>query len=251
MASPFSEDRIKQLVVQYACRTTPVDLPTATKKAILPAMREVWPELFHGEVQDPEFGQLAQGNPGLVFALNRSVFLSGMTATVPTLLVTADTFTIAVPRRIAGQRVSGLLKNDLWLKGAEANQKARQLVLKLADMLRVDVHRTGKIAEMVFEGIDPDELGVLKERVFGSMDEKPANIQADLTFVRDVDGSEYNLLLRLLATPVNVKLPCPVLAKVDVNNRDMAKGLHPGDISRIWEVANGILPDWVMGVLGG
>lgn len=251
MGSAFSEDRLAQLVIQYACRTTPVgELKAQKKKEILARMKELWPDLCDGELEGPVYNQLEAANPGLLCALKKSIFLAGMTAEAPTLLITTNTLTLAVPRKLQGQPVSTIDKHDFWLKD-NANAVAQKAMLSLAQDLGVQIHRAGKIAEMVFGQVAPDELQALKDRLFGSLAEKPANIQADLTFVRQVDEQEYNWLLKLHAAPANLELPCPVMVKVDVNNRDMTKGLHPRDMTRIWGVADEGMPGWAFDKLGG
>ena len=252
MGGAFNEDRLVQLVIQYACRTTPVEELKAQKKKkeILARMKELWPDLCDGEMEGSVYNQLKAANAGLLFALKKSIFLGGMTAEAPVLLVKGDSVIVAVPRKLAGQGVSSILKGDPWLK-KDGNASARKVLLGLTEILGVQIHRTGKIAEMVFGQVAPDELQALKDHLFGSLDEKPANIQADLTFVRSVGDWEYNWALKLQATPLNLQLPSQVMVKVDVNNRDMTKGLHPHDMTRIWNVADQEMPDWVFDKLGG
>ena len=253
MTNAFTEDRLQGLAIQYACRTTPVDdLKAPMRKEILSKLKGIWPDHFEREVpaDDPGFHQLALGNPGLLYAANRTLFLGGAMAQVPTLLVAPNTITVAVPRMLAGQDL-GIYKGDRWLKEDRVNTRARQVILALQDTLGVTAHRAGKIVEMIFDPIAPEELTVLVERVFGSLGEKPRNVQASLTFVRECRGQAYNFVLNLVATPQNLENPCQVLVKVDVNNRDMTRSLDPRDISRVHEAFDKEMPDWVMGVLGG
>ncbi len=253
MSNAFTEDGMQQLIVQYACRTTPIDeQKTQTWSKILTKAKGIWPDLFQREIVkgSPAYRQLEQGNPELVYAANRTLFIGGSMAEAPTLLVTRNTFTIAVPRKVGGQE-AGIYARDPWLKRERGNERARQITLMLQEELDITVHRTGKIAEMVFFPIGPDDLSALFQRLFGSLEEKPKNVQADLTFFRPSNNRDYNFLLRLVAKPQKLTDPCPVLVKVDINNRDMSTGLHPNDITQVYEVFDAQMPDWVLGLLGG
>jgi hypothetical protein len=144
----------------------------------------------------------------------------------------------------------GVEKGDLWLKRG-ANERARAVTLKLADILNVGLHRVGKMAEMIFAPIGPEELLGLRRHIFGSLDETPANIQASLTFVRKAKDEECNFVLGLKAAPVIIARPCHVEVKVDINNRDMTRSLDPADLTRVWKVADEHMPDWLFQKLGG
>jgi hypothetical protein len=250
MAGPFCQERINQHVVQYACRTTPMrELRPADKKSLFTEIQRVWPDLADGELPGPQLMQLQNQNQNLRWAWKKSLFLGGGTADISTVLLSNDTFTLVVPRMLNGQAVN-LYKRDPWLK-EETNSKARQVILKMQDILGIEVHRTGKIHELVFAPIMPEELTQLFEHLFGSLDERPSNVQGEFTFVRKVKGCEYNVNLKLGATPPNLDKPCPVAVRVYVNNRDMSKDLHPEVVSDIWAVGDAIMPEWLFVKLGG
>lgn len=250
MTTVFDESRLQQLSINFACKTTPTgEISKAKRKQLFDKVRKIWPDLFESEAEPGQFLQASQPNqpiPG--FMLKKQLFIGGGMTEVPTLLVVPDTVMVNIPRKIAGEKAP-VFTDDLWLKG-RVNDKARQIILILQDQLNFSVHRTGKIYEAIFAPIAPDELRDLSQHLFASLDEKPSNIESNLTFVRGANR-HLNFLLTIRATPLNLEQPCQVNVKLDINNRDMTSSLDPHQITKVWDEADAAMPQWLFGILGG
>lgn len=242
----FTLDRMQHCVVSFGCKTTPVrELKASQAKAIAARLTEVWSDLFEDELSEEQMSQVEK--QGALYARRKTIFLPQGSAEIPSLVITPNTITISVARKLMSQNVP-IEPDNFWIQG-EVNAKARRAVLELQSILNIAVHRAGKMYELHFP-VTPDELREFFGFFFSNSPDQIGGFRGQVNYLKD-QGRTYNLNLNVVADPAQVDQPTSVAVKVDINNRDMASALEPSTISEVWAFADSMMPDWMLRTLGG
>lgn len=234
-AMPFSVDKVQQFVVQFAHRV-PVrrQLTAGEKKALENLLKDLDQESFQ-LFEDPT----AQ-NPACLLQVLCQHPVDAAQITLPSFVLSNDSFTFVYPVRILGKYVSGRHSLDT----SSQNAKMRDWSFKVQEAItNLRCQRAGKIYELVFGPFNPAQ----KPQVFAHLFSNSVNlsetgeVHLDFAYYRQRDDAIFNV--KTVVAYLQQKLDNDFLlnVRVDINNRQLRQSMDPAEVEGVWKRADQII----------
>lgn len=232
---------IQQFVVQFACRTpTRKQLQSAEKKALENVLRELDPDFFQ-LFEDP-----ASANTQQLFQVSKQHVVGASTITMPSLMFSSNSVTLLHPVKIAGQT----LVTTGSLETKDQNKPMSEKLFEIQQAVRtLKYQRAGKIFEVVLGPFEKES----KSKLFGKMFSMGLDDigEVNFTFARylKVGDQWYNLQTVVNYQQAKLEDRFVLAVRVDINNRNLANSLEPGQIVQIWDCADSLIWKHIENVL--
>lgn len=232
---------IQQFVVQFACRTpTRKQLQSAEKKALENILRELDPDFFQ-LFEDP-----ASANAQQLFQVSKQHVVGASTITMPSLMFSSNSVTLLHPVKIAGQT----LVTTGSLETKDQNKPMSEKLFEIQQAIRtLKYQRAGKIFEVVLGPFEKENKSKLFEKMFSMRLDDIGEV--NLTFARylEVGDQWYNLQTVVNYQQAKLGDRFVLAVRVDINNRNLANSLEPGQIIQIWDCADSLIWEHIENVL--
>lgn len=240
---PFPIEKVQQFIVQFAHRV-PVrkQLTTGEKKALENLLRDLNPEFFQ------LFEEPTAQNPACLLQVLCQHPVDAAQITLPSFMLSNDSFTFIYPIRVLGKYISGLHS----LETSSQNARMRDWSFKVQEAIsNLRCQRAGKIYELVLGPFSPDEKKSIFKNLFSeNMDfSKTGEVNLAFAHYRQIDDLMYNI--QTIVNYVQQKLENDFLVnvRVDVNNRQLKQSMEPSEVDKVWNRADTVIREHLENIL--
>lgn len=227
----FNKPKVKQVMVQYACRVPARrELNAGERKAIENMLKDLDSANFQ------LFDEPLQKNPACLFQALRQVPVGSQIITLNSFNFSNDNFSFFFPTKILGNAIPGVGAVD----GSNLNAKVSDWAFKVqGGIANLSCQRAGKIYELVLGPFDSTE----KPIIFGNLFKRDLGGVGEmvLTFADyvPVEKDTFNISTKIAyLQSASLQDQFFVNLRVDINNRNMAQSMDPREIEKVWGFAD-------------
>lgn len=235
---PFSNEKVQQFIVQFACRT-PIrkDFSSAERKALENLLRDVDQERFQ------LFSDEAAQNVPYFFQAARQHIIDAVTIAVPSFILTNDSVTLLAPIKIGPKFLEGRGNS---FDTSDLNKKMSSILFQVQNAIRgIRYNRAGKIFHLLLGPFGEEDKGRLFQKLISPELSLEDVGELDLDFARYVglDGELHNIKTVLKHRQMNIGDTFQLDVRVDINNRKQKDRLDPPEIEKVWARADKVIFD--------
>ena len=235
----FPPERTKQFAVQFACRTPArKELSAAERKAlenVLKGLDSDSFQIFHEE-----------HNVATLFQVSRQHHSGPMTLSVPSFVLSNDSVTLLSLIMAQGQLLKGRTFDT-----SQLNKPMAQVLFEVQNTLKgLRYHRAGKIFEIVIGPFMPNEKSQILSKIMACPLDDIGELNLAFANYRTIDGSVYNFKSVITFNQLELEHQFDVIVRVDINNRQLADSMEPGEIERVWGQADKHIGSYVDEMIG-
>ncbi len=236
---PFPPDKTKQFAVQFACRIPArKELSAAERKALENILRDLDPEMFQIFHEEHNVANL--------FQASRQHHVGPATITAPSFIFANDSVTL-----LSLIEWSGSLLRNRTVDTSPLNKKMAHILFEIQNTLKgLRYHRAGKIFEFVIGPFNPEDKRNLLPKLM--MDTLADIGELNITFAKYVklDEEMYNFQTVILYNQLELGHPFDLVVRVDINNRQLAESMDPGEIEKVWGRADKAIAEHLDSIIG-
>ncbi len=234
----FSNNKLEQAAVQFACRTaTRKDLTSSEKNTLRGLLEEINPEQFQ------RFENPNQSTGSGVFEAFAEYPIGAATATVPSFVMNNTSVTILMPLKIGekdfyGTSIRSFMEREL----PRLNTTMSDTFNKVQGVIRgLRYQRAGKIFEFTLSPTDPESKSRLLEKIFKYGLGDVSEVRLSLTKTLEDRGQVCNLLTQIAYNQLRPSDPIRLNVRVDINNRELLQSMEPAQIVQAWSKGDALI----------
>jgi len=237
---PFPPEKTKQFAVQFACKTP-------ARKELAAAERKALENVLKG--LDPESFQIIheEQNAVTLFQASRQHHIGPATLTVPSFVLSNGSVTLL--SLVMAQ--SQLINKRRALDTTELNKPMAHVLFEVQNALKgLRYHRAGKIFEIVMGPFMPNEKHRILSKIMACPLEDVGELNLAFAHYRRIDGKIYNFKSVIGFNQLELAHQFDVIMRVDINNRELADSMEPGEIERVWGQADSHVVSYLDEIIG-
>ena len=241
----FDSDRIEQLAIHYACKTT-------TRPDITPAQRDKLKSLFL-ELNPSKYQRFTDtpGVPGVFQAVSEHSIGPG-NVTVPSFVMDNSSLSFLFPLKLGGMKLSGVnIRSFFSTEIGTLNRDISSYMMKIHEVIGRGLvfQRAGKIFEVVLTPRNSDQKQPLFQNLIKYGLEKVSEVNLVITKLLEYGGTVYNLQARIGYGQNDLNQPFRLNIRVDINNRILMQDMEPSQMISVWASAETLISEHLSSII--